>query len=324
MRRFARWVVIVFMGAWQGHALAQADAYPARSVRLLVGLVPGGNPDTYARLAARFLGERFGQQFIVENRPGGGSNVAADVVAKSPPDGYTVFVGASNVVTLNPHIYKTMPFDPFKDLVPVQVGIATTMWLVAHPSVQARNVKELIALAKAAPQPMPYASSGHGSIHHLTMEAFKTQAGVDLLHVPFKGAAQSVPALISGDVLVGFVGYPSLAPALKGNRLRVLAFSMDRRSALTPDVPTVAESGLPGFNMAGTVGEFVPAGTSQGIVNRLADAFNAAIKSPDVLEKLGVAGLETLGSTPQEYARMLREEYDRLGPIAKRLGLQAE
>src|SRR4051812_27427967 len=215
---------------WQVQALAQAENYPVRSVRLLVGLVPGGNPDTYARLAARFLGERFGQQFIVENRPGGGSNVAADAVAKSPPDGYTVFVGASNVITLNPHIYKSMPFDPFRDLVPVQVGVATTMWLVAHPSVNARNVRELVAVAKSAPHPMPYASSGHGSIHHLTMEAFKTQAGVDLLHVPFKGAAQSVPALISGDVLVGFGGYPPLAPAIKGNRLRVLAFSLDPRA----------------------------------------------------------------------------------------------
>jgi tripartite-type tricarboxylate transporter receptor subunit TctC len=303
---------------------AVAQEYPTRPVRLIVGLVPGGNPDTYARLAGRFLAERLGQQFIVENRPGGGSNVAADIVAKSAPDGHTVFVGASNVVTLNPHIYRTMPFEPFKDLVPVQVGIATTMWLVAHPSVNARTVKELVALAKAAPQPMPYASSGHGSIHHLTMEAFKTQGGVDLLHVPFKGAAQSVPALISGDVLVGFVGYPSLAPAIKGNRLRVIAFSMDRRSRLTPDIPTVAESGMPGFNMAGTVGEFVAAGTPQAIVNRLNDGFNAAIRAPDVLEKLGVAGLETIGGTQQEYIRMLREEYERLGPIARQLGLKAD
>jgi tripartite-type tricarboxylate transporter receptor subunit TctC len=310
-----------------GHAAAVAQTaagYPSKPVRFIVGLVPGGAPDIYARLMASELSQRFGHQFIVENRPSSGSIVAADHVAKSAADGHTVFVGATNVFTINPHIYPGMPFDPFRDLSPVSMGIATTMWLMVHASVNATNVKELVALAKAQPNPMPYASSGHGSIHHLTMEAFKEQAGVDFLHIPFKGATQTLPAFMSGQVQVAFVGYPPMLPAIKAGKVRVLGFAMDRRSSLTPDVPTVAEQGFPGFNMSGSTGQFVPAGTPREIIARLSNAFLEALRSAPVAEKIKAMGLEAIGLNTEQYEKLLRTEHDRMRGLIRRIGLKAE
>ncbi len=290
----------------------------------MVGLSPGGNPDTFARLMAHSLGERFGQQFVVDNRPGAGSNLAADLVAKSAPDGYTILVGAGGIFSMNPHIYKNMAFDPFRDLAPVTLGVVTTMWLVVHPSVPAHSVAELIALAKQNAQPLAYASSGNGSIHHITMEMFKTQAGVNFTHVPFKGAGQSVQALLAGDVPIGFVGYPTIESAIKSGRLRVLAFAMAKRSMLTPDVPTVAESGVPGFDMAGSTGVFVPSATPRAIVLKLNQAFNVAMREPEVVKRLTAVGMEPIGSTPEQAEKTLRADYERDGVLAKRLGLRAE
>src|SRR5713226_8367910 len=248
MKRFAPLFFLAFAVSWHGMAYAQSPAWPAKTVRVLVGLAPGGNPDTLARMLAAKWGEAFGQQFVVENRPGAGSTVAADLAAKSAPDGYTVLISDSSVITTAPHLYKTLPYDPFRDLAPVSLAVVVPMWLVAHPSVPARSIAELVALARSAREPMPYASSGNGSIHHLTMELFKADTGVNFTHVPFKGAGQSVPAMIAGDVKLGFIGYPAAAGAIKTGRLRVLAFSMAKRSALTPEVPTVAETVDPGFD----------------------------------------------------------------------------
>src|SRR6266699_669521 len=206
MRRFVL-LFAIFAAGGPGLALAQS-AWPQKPVRVLVGLAPGGNPDTLARMLAANLGGALGQQFVVENRPGAGSTVAADITAKSAPDGYTVLVSDSSVVTMAPHLYKSLPYDPFRDLQPVTLAVVVPMWLVANPSVPANSVAELVALARSQKQPMPYASSGNGSIHHITMERFKTETGTDFAHVPYKGAGQSVPALIAGDMLLGFVGYP--------------------------------------------------------------------------------------------------------------------
>ena len=315
------WLVLL---ASPGFAQRGTESYPQKSVRLIVGLTPGGNPDTFARLAAHALTESLGQQFIVENRPGAGSNVAADIVAHSAPDGHTILVGSNGIFTINPHVYKKMSYDPFRDLAPVTLAVATTMWLVVHPSVPARSVGELIALAKSQREPLAYASSGSGSIHHITMETFKAQTGVDFTHIPFKGAGQSVQALLAGDVPIGFVGYPTIESSIKSGRLRVLAFSMARRSLLTPEVPTVAESGVPGFDMYGSTGVLVAAGTPRPIVSRLAQAFNAAIRNPEVLRRLTAVGMETIGTTPEQYEKILRSEVDRDAQLVKRLGLHAE
>jgi tripartite-type tricarboxylate transporter receptor subunit TctC len=301
-----------------------AQAWPQKTVRVLVGLAPGGNPDVFARLMAAKLSEALGQQFVVENRPGAGTNIAADIVAKAPADGHTILVSDSGVVAINPHLFHKMTFDPFRDLAPVTMAVVAPMWLVVHPSIPAASIQDLIALGKSSQAPLPYASSGNGSIHHITMEAFKSQTGADFTHVPFKGAGQSVPALLAGDVALGFVGYPAMAAAIKAGRLRVLAFSMARRSSLTPDVPTVAETVAPGFDMAASIGVFVPGGTNREIIARLSQALNTALRSPDVLERMTPIGMEPVGTTPDEYASRLRRDYERYGVLVKQIGMRID
>lgn len=306
------------------HGAACAQAWPQKSVRVLVGLAPGGNPDTLARMLAAKWGDAFGQQFIVENRPGAGSTVAADLAAKSAPDGYTILISDSSIITTAPHLYKSLPYDPFRDLQPVSLAVVVPMWLVVHPSVPANSLAELVKLARTAKEPMPYASSGNGSIHHLTMELFKAETGVNFTHVPFKGAGQSVPAMIAGDVKLGFIGYPAAAGAIKTGRLRVLAFSMANRSALTPEIPTVAETVDPGFDMAAPLGVFVAARTPPEIVARLSKAVSDAVRAPDVVERMAAIGMEPAGTTPEQYDRLLRQEHERFGSVIRRIGMQLE
>ena len=323
MRRLTLLAALTAM-LWHGTGVAQTPAYPQRPVRVLVGLVPGGNPDVLARMVAAKLSESLGQQFIVENRPGMSSGVAADVVAKAPPDGHAIFIGDSGVVTTNPHLYKSLPYDPFRDLAPVSLAVVVPMWLVVHPSVPARSVKELVALAKAHKEPMLYASSGNGSIHHITMEAFKAATRVDMTHVPYRGAGQSVPAMLSGEVMVAFLGYPAMSGAIKSGRLRALGFSMARRSSLTPEIPTVAETVAPGFDMAAPLGVFVAAGTRREIVMRLSQSVNEAVRRPDVLARMAAIGMEPVGLTPEQYEKNLREEHERLGALIKRIGMRLD
>jgi tripartite-type tricarboxylate transporter receptor subunit TctC len=320
--RLALFVLVALI--WHTSALAQPAPYPQKPVRVLVGLAPGGNPDVLARMLAAKLSDAFGQQFVVENRPGAGNAIAVDFVAKSQPDGHTIFIGASGIVTMNPHIYRALPYDPFRDITPVSLAAVVPMWLVTHPSVPAKSVKELVTLARSQKDPMPYASSGNGSIHHLTMEAFKADTRVNFSHVPYKGAGQSVPALISGEVALGFVGYPALAAAIQSGRLRVLAFSMARRSSLTPDVPTVAETVAPGFDMSAPLGAFVASGTRRELVARLAQAINDAVRAPDVVARMAAIGMEPLGTTPEQYEKTLREEHQRLGSLIKRIGMRVD
>jgi len=321
MKRFALMLGLV-AAAWSG--VASPQGWPQKPVRVLVGLAPGGNPDTLARMLAAKWTSALGQQFVVENRPGAGSTTAADLTAKSLPDGYTVLISDSSVVTMAPHLYRSLPYDPFRDLQPVSLAVVVPMWLVVHPSVQASSIQELVALARSGKPPMPYASSGNGSIHQITMELFKADLRVDFIHVPFKGAGQSVPAMMAGDVLLGFVGYPAAASAMKTGKLRVLAFSMSRRSSLTPEVPTVAETVDPGFDMAAPLGVFVAARTPADIVARLNRAVIDAVKAPDTVERMAAIGMEPAGSTPEAYEKMLREEYGRFGTIIKRIGLKLE
>jgi tripartite-type tricarboxylate transporter receptor subunit TctC len=323
MKRFAS-LLAVIAAALHGPALAQAPAWPQKPVRVLVGLAPGGNPDTLARMLASKWGEAFGQQFVVENRPGAGSTIAADLTAKSAPDGYTVLISDSSVITTAPHLYKSLPYDPFRDLQAVSLAVVVPMWLVVHPSVSANSVAELVAFAKSRKDPMPYASSGNGSIHHITMELFKADTGVNFTHVPFKGAGQSVPAMIAGDVQLGFIGYPAAAGAIKTGRLRVLAFSMAKRSTLTPEIPTVAETVAPGFDMSAPLGVFVAARTPREIVARLNRAVNAAVRSPDLLERMAAIGMEPAGTTPEEYEKLLRAEFERFGSLISRIGMRLD
>jgi tripartite-type tricarboxylate transporter receptor subunit TctC len=322
MKRFA-FLLATIAAAWHGAVFAQA-LWPQKPVRVLVGLAPGGNPDTLARMLAAKWSEAFGQQFVVENRPGAGSTVAADLTAKSAPDGYTVLVSDSSVITTAPHLFKSLPYDPFLDLRPVSLAVVVPMWLVVHPSVPVNSPAELVTFAKSEKEPMPYASSGNGSIHHLTMELFKADMGVNFTHVPFKGAGQSVPAMIAGDVKLGFIGYPAAASGIKTGRLRVLAFSMAKRSTLTPEIPTVAETVDPGFDMAAPLGVFVAARTPPEIVARLNKAVNDAVRAPDLVERMSAIGMEPAGTTPEQYAKLLREEHERFGSVIRRIGMRLD
>src|SRR5258708_6221444 len=323
MNRFAI-LFALFASAWYGPALAEAPAWPQKPVRVLVGLAPGGNPDTLARMLASKWGEAFGQQFVVENRPGAGSTIAADLTAKSAPDGYTLRTRDSSAVPRAPPLSKSRRYDPFGVLQAVSLAVVVPMWLVVPPSVPANSIQELVALAKSRREPMPYASSGNGSIHHITMELFKADTGVNFTHVPFKGAGQSVPAMIAGDVKLGFIGYPAAAGAIKTGRLRVLAFSMAKRSTLTPEIPTVAETVAPGFDMSAPLGVFVAARTPHELVARLSRAVNAAVRSPDLLERMAAIGMEPAGTTPEQYEKLLREEYARFGSLIRRIGVRLD
>src|SRR6266699_638494 len=323
MNRIAS-LLAMLAAALHGPALAQAQLWPQKPVRVLVGLAPGGNPDTLARMLAAKWGDAFGQQFVVENRPGAGSTIAADLTAKSAPDGYTVLISDSSVITTAPHLFKSLPYDPFRDLQAVSLAVVVPMWLVVHPSVPANSVAELVAVAKSRKNPMPYASSGNGSIHHITMELFKADTGADFTHVPFKGAGQSVPAMIAGDVQLGFIGYPAAAGAIKSGKLRVLAFSMVRRSNLTPEVPTVAETVAPGFDMAAPLGVFVASRTPREIVARLSRAVSSAVTSPEVVERMAGIGMQPAGTTPEEYEKLLRAEFERFGSLISRIGMHLD
>ena len=290
------------LASGMAHSQPAPAAYPQKPVRVLVGLVPGGNPDVLARMIAVKLSEAFGQQFIVENRPG----------------------MSSGVVTTNPHLYKSLPYDPFRELAPVSLAVVVPMWLVVHPSLPARSVKELVALARSHKAPMLYASSGNGSIHHITMEAFKAATRIDMTHVPYRGAGQSVPAMLAGEVMVAFFGYPAMSGAIKSGRLRVLAFSMARRSTLTPEVPTVAETVAPGFDMGAPLGVFVAGGTRREIVARLSQAVNDAVWAPDVIARMAAIGMEPVGLTPEQYGKNLRQEHQRLGALIRRIGMRLD
>jgi len=320
--RTARFLTLVALcaaalGAW-------AQAYPAKPIRIVVGFPPGGGNDIIARLLGAKMQETWGQSVVIDNRPGAASIIAAEHVAKSAPDGYTLLVNATGGMSVNPVLYAKLPYDSLRDFVPISMVGSFPLVLVVHPSVPANSIAELVALARSAKEPMPYASSGNGSIHHITMELFKADTGINFTHVPFKGAGQSVPAMIAGDVKLGFIGYPAAASAMKTGRLRVLAFSMAKRSNLTPEIPTVAETVDPGFDMSAPLGVFVAARTPREVVARLSRAVIDAVRAPEILERMAAIGMEPAGTTQEQYEKILREEYERIGSLIKRLGIRID
>ena len=315
---------MVFLAGALGAAVATAQTYPSRTIRLVVPFSPGGASDTAARIIGQKLSERWGQQVVVENRPGAGGTIGTELAARAQPDGYTLLMGSSTELAVNPNLYPKLAYDTTRDFAPVALIASTPLLLVTHPSLPARSVKELVALAKSHKEPMLYASSGNGSIHHITMEAFKAATRVDMTHVPYRGAGQSVPAMMSGEVMVAFLGYPAMSGAIKSGRLRVLGYSLARRSTLTPDVPTVAETVAPGFDMAAPLGVFVAAGTRREIVTRLSQSVNDAVRNPDVVTRMAAIGMVPVGLTPEQYEKNLREEHERLGVLIRRIGMRLD
>ena len=306
------------------HAAAAADAYPAKPVRFVVAFPPGGGTDIIARSIAQKLAERIAQQVVVDNRPGAGGNIGTDMVAKSAPDGYTLLMGSAGPLAINASLFGKMPFDPIKDLAPVTLAASTPNVLVVHPALRAATLKELIALAKARPGEINFASSGHGTPAHLAGELFNLMAGVKMVHVPYKGAAPALADLLGGQVQIMFSTMPPALPHVRDGKLRALAVTSAKRSPAAPELPTVDETALPGFEANTWHGVVVPAGTPGAIVARLNREIVAILHLPDVVERFSSQGAEALGSTPEEFAAYIKSETLKWAKVVRDSGAKAE
>ena len=303
--------------------VVSAQEYPAKPVRIVLPFAAGGSSDPVARIIARKLTAALGQPFVVENRPGAGGNLGGELVAKSPPDGYTLLFAAGSTA-VNVSLYTRMPYDPLKDLEPV-VHVATLSGiLVAHPSVPANTVEELIRLARAKPGSINYASAGSGTVPHLAGEMFRSRAGIEMTHVPYKGSNPALADLIGGQVHLMFANLPGTLQHVKAGKLKVLAVTGSRRSEHLPDVPTIAESGLPGFDAPNWYGIFAPAGTPPAIVSKLNAEVNKALAAPDFVEHMRLEGAEAVGGTPAQFRAFVRGEIERWAPVVKAAGVKVD
>jgi tripartite-type tricarboxylate transporter receptor subunit TctC len=297
--------------------------YPSKPVRVLVHIPPGGAPDIAARILSDRLGETMGQPFVVENRPGSNGVIAAEITAKAPPDGHTLFLAPDSAIVINPHLYAKLPIDPLKDLEPVATVGANDFVLSVNPSLPVKTFPEFIEYARKAKPPLAYASGGNGSQHHLTMEMLKRAAGIDLVHVPYRGGTPATTATVSGEVAVMFAG-SSTAPQIRSGNLRALAVTGTKPSNAFPELPTIGQF-YPGFSNSIWLALFAPAGTPQPIVERLRKEVNAALESADVKDKFNRAGgLEPFITTREEFAAMIRADYDKYGQIVKSIGVKID
>ena len=319
MKRLAiAFLLVLFAGA----AAAQGS-YPAKPVRLIVGYTPGGATDIVARLLAAKLQEALGQTVIVENKPGAGSNIASEFVAKSAPDGYTLLVGSIANAT-NMVVYKKLGYDTLRDLAPITQLMSAPSVLSVHPSFPAKNLQELIALARRNPGKYAFASTGSGGSPHLAGELLKLRANIDLIHVPYKGAAPAQADLLGGQVQMAFQTALSAVPHLQSGQLRAIAVAANKRLAQLPDVPTMAEAGLPDFEVSSWNGLFAPAKTPPEIIARLHREAVKALALPDVRAKLLAEGAEPVGSAPEEFAAYIRAEIDKWGRVVRASGARVD
>ena len=300
-----------------------AEPYPAKVIRVIVPYSPGGTGDNVGRAVGAKLSELLGQQVIVDNRPGAGGNIGAEATVRAAPDGYTVVMAATSLAS-NPALQRKMPFDPLKDLVPVSGCCEVPMIVVVHPSLPVKNIKEFVAYAKAYPGKLTYASSGIGTSSHLAAELFRVQTGVDMLHAPYKTDALAMPDLLSGEVPVMFMFQTTALPQVRAGKLRALAVSTAQRSPLAPELPTIAEAGVPGYEFSGWFGIFAPAATPTEIVNKLAAASIKAVQSPDLRERLSQQGFMPVASGPEQFAAFFRREVAKWARVMKEGGLQSQ
>jgi len=297
-------------------AYAQDD-YPNRTVRIIVPFAPGGSTDVVARILADKLGTELKQSFVVENRSGAGGNIGADAVAKASPDGYTLLMGTTGVLAINKYLYKEMSFDPERDLVPVSYTSLITNILVVNPQVPAKTVSELVALARAKPGSLTFASSGAGSSTHLSAELFKSMAGVDILHVPYKGSSQAITDLMGGQVTMLFDNAPSSIPFVEQGKLRALAVTSTKRLPNLPDVPTLDEAGVKGYESLSWSGIMAPAGTPKRVIDKLNAAIEKILRDPDVKQRLASLGVEPVGGPPEAFSRHIRAESEKWERVVK-------
>lgn len=304
-------------------AAAQASDFPTKAIRIVVPFPPGGATDAAARLVAVKMAEHWGQPVLVDNRAGAGGNVGSDLVAKSPADGYTLVMGVTGSHAINTSLYTKMPYDPVADFVAIsQVAVVPNV-LVVHPSVPAKNLAELMALAKKEPGKLNYASLGNGTAAHLGMEMLKSEAGVDIAHVPYKGSAPAVSDLLAGQVQMMVDGLPSALPHVKAGKLRAIALTSLHRAPSLPDLPTIAET-YPGFYADAWSGLFAPKGTPQPVVDKLSAEVQRILKLPEVRDKLAALGAEPVGSTQKEFTAHVKKEIDKWAKVVKTSGAKVD
>jgi tripartite-type tricarboxylate transporter receptor subunit TctC len=303
---------------------ACAQAWPAKPIRLMVPFPPGGSTDIVARIVAQKLGERLGQSLVIENRGGAGGTIGTALIAKSPPDGYNLAVASTSTHVVAPGVYAKLEYDPVKDFAPVGLMAVSPYLLVVNPALPAKTLQELVALAKKQPGKLNYASAGVGSTTHLAMEMLKAASGTYMLHIPFNGNGPAGTALIGGQVEILFGSLPALLPHAKSGRARALAVGTPKRSPSLPDVPTVAESGYPGFDASLWLAIMAPAGTPQPIIERLNRELNALVAAADTREAFDKAGTEPLTGTPADLAAMIRDGVPKYMKIIKDSGIKPE
>lgn len=302
--------------------VAVAQKYPERPVRIVVGFQPGGATDIAARAIAQKLTDALAGTFIVDNRSGAAGNIAADIVAKATPDGYTMLMANSTIAI--PSLFLKLAFDIRKDFAPLSLIAIGPSVLVVHPSLGVHDVKGLVALAKAKPKQLPYGSGGLGNVTHLAMELFASMAGVDMVHVPYKGGAPSVIGLISGEVQLLFSSIPAALPQITAGRMKAIGVSVSQRSSALPDVPTIQEAGLPGYYAASWYGLLLPAGVPRSTVATLSREIVTIMRTPDIKEKMLSQGFEPVGNGPEEFAKFIREELPRWEKVVKTAGIAAQ
>jgi tripartite-type tricarboxylate transporter receptor subunit TctC len=315
--------IALFTGCCVALPLHAAETYPAKPVRMIIAVPPGGPADTLSRLVQPKLTEAMGQTFVLDNRPGANGNIAYEMAARAVPDGYTIVAVAAGVA-INPSLYRDVRFDPLKDFAPLSLGITVPNILVVHPTVAARSVRELIDLAKARRGQLVFASAGNGTSGHLALELFKSSAGIDLVHVPYKGGGPALAELIGGQVQALFSIALTAIPQVKAGKVRALAITSGKRSAVAPELPTVAESGIPGFEVLGWFGWLAPARTPQPIVTRLNREIVRILEEPAMHDRLVGLGSDPAPSTPQQFAAFIRSEHDKWGAVIRKAGIRLD
>ena len=318
-----RWLGLVVLSA--GGVLSSADAaekYPTRPIRIVVGFGAGGGVDIASRAIGKQLTEALGQSIVVDNRPGASGHIAADIVSKAQPDGHTLLM--SNLTIAMPSLFAKLPFDVNKDLVPVSLVAIGPSVLVVNPSLPVNSVKELIAAARAKPKQLIYGSGGPGNITHMEMVLFTNMAGIDMIHVPYKGGAPSVVGLLSGEVQMLFTSIPSVLSQIQARRVKPLAVSTAKRSSALPEVPTISEAGLPGYDAASWYGLFAPAGIPKNVLGVLSKEIVRIMQVPEVRQRFSGDGFEPVGGTPDQFAKFVRTEIAKWEKIIKTAGLKGD
>jgi len=305
-------------------SLTLAQDYPSKPVRMVVPFPPGGTTDILARAVGQKLSESWGQQVVIDNRPGAGGNIGTDIVAKSPADGYTLLMGTVGTHAINASLYGKLPFDPVKDFAPVTLVASVPNVLVVNSTVDSKSVKELIALAKSKPGQLAFASSGNGTSIHLAGELFKSMTGTAMLHIPYKGSAPAIAELLGGQTNMMFDNLPSAMPHIKSGRLRALAVTSVRRSPALPDIPTIAETGISGYEASSWFGVLAPAGTPKDIVAKIQGDIARALNAPEIKERLSGQGAEPVGNTPEQFAEHIKAESAKWARVVKDSGAKVD